>query len=433
MSQAGTRAKAQVERGRVGQAVAEAHRRDWAVVLAATACAVGDLDLAEECVQEAYATALVSWARAGIPAKPAAWLTTAAKRRAFDGLRRRTTFRSKLPLLVEPPGTLGEEVEVNEPANDATVDVVPDERLRLIFMCCHPALAPEAQMGLTLRLVCGLSTADIARAMLVPEPTMAARLTRAKRKIATARIPVRAPSAGELPDRLRTVLGVVHLLSTMGHTAPSGEPLVRPQLMEEALHLARVLRALMPDETEVGGLLALLLVIDARRATRTTSDGLPLPLSEQDRSLWDRPAIEEAHELITASLRRGPPGRYVLQAAIASLHAEARTYEETDWPQILQLYGALLSVWPSPVVALNRAVALSRVVGPQEALVEVERLEKDDRLAAYHYLPAIKADILRQLGRHEQAIDEDRRAIALTSNEVERKFLVARIANLGPV
>ncbi len=202
--------------------------------------------------------------------------------------------------------------------------------------------------------------------------------------------------------------------------------------MDEALHLARVLRELMPDESEVGGLLALLLVIGARRATRTSSDGQPLPLSEQDRSQWDQPAIDEAHELIVASLRRGRPGRYVLQAAIASLHAEAPTYDETDWPQILQLYGALLSVWPSPVVALNRAVALSKVVGPQEALVEVERLEQDGRLMAYQYLPAVKADVLRQLSRYEEADDEDRRALALAGNEPERQFLAARLAKLGP-
>ena len=251
----------------VERAVAETHRRDWALVLAATACAVRDLDLAEECVQEAYAAALVSWARAGIPQNPAAWLTTAAKRRAIDIMRRQSTLRSKLPLLVEPPNTTADEVEMDEGVPDQVEDVVPDERLRLIFMCCHPALSPEAQLGLTLRLVCGLSTADVSRAMLVPEATMAARLTRAKRNISTARIPVRVPSAAELPDRLRTVLGVVHLVFTSGHTAPSGGPLMRPDLINESIHLARVLRDLMPDENEARGLLALLLVTDARRAS----------------------------------------------------------------------------------------------------------------------------------------------------------------------
>ncbi len=411
----------------VERAVAETHRKDWALVLAATACAVRDLDVAEESVQEAYAAALVSWGRAGIPQNPAAWLTTAAKRRAIDVMRRQSTLRSKLPLLVEPPNTTADEMEMNEGVPDQVEGVVPDERLRLIFMCCHPALPPEAQLGLTLRLVCGLSTADVSRAMLVPEATMAARLTRAKRKISAARIPVRVPSAAELPDRLRTVLGVVHLLFTVGHTAPSGGPLMRPDLINEAIHLARVLRDLMPDENEVRGLLALLLVTDARRATRTGPDGLPVPLADQDRSLWDQAAIAEAHELIEYSLRTGRPGRYVLQAAIASLHAEAPTYDETDWPQILVLYDALLSLWPSPVVALNRAVAFSMVSGPSDALVEVERLENDVRLAGYQYLPAIKADLLRKLGRPDEAAAADRRALELAGNEAERQFLAGRL------
>jgi RNA polymerase sigma factor (sigma-70 family) len=411
----------------VERAVAETHRKDWALVLAATACAVRDLDVAEECVQEAYAAALVSWARAGIPQNPAAWLTTAAKRRAIDVMRRQSTLRSKLPLLVEPPNTTEDEVQMNDGVPDQVEDVVPDERLRLIFMCCHPALPPQAQLGLTLRLVCGLSTADVSRAMLVPEATMAARLTRAKRKISTARIPVRVPSAAELPDRLRTVLGVVHLVFTTGHTAPSGGALMRPDLVNEAIHLARVLRDLMPDENEVRGLLALLVVTDARRATRTGPDGLPVPLADQDRSLWDQAAIAEAHELIEYSLRTGRPGRYVLQAAIASLHAEAPTYGETDWPQILVLYDALLSLWPSPVVALNRAVALSIVSGPSDALVEVEQLESDTRLAGYQYLPAIKADLLRKLGRPDEAAAADRRALELAGNEAERQFLAGRL------
>ncbi len=419
------------EQTEVERAVAEAHRRDWAVVLAATACAVRDLDLAEECVQEAYAAALASWARTAIPVNPAAWLTTTAKRRAIDVLRRQTTFRSKLPLLVEGSTGPDDEVDMREQAGQQPEDVVPDERLRLIFMCCHPALAPEAQLALTLRLVCGLPTGDIARALLVTEPTMAARLTRAKRKISAARIPVRAPSAAELPDRLRTVLGVVHLMFTMGHTAPTGGPVTRPDLMNQAVHLARVLRQLMPDEGEVRGLLALLLVIDARRATRTDAYGRLLRLSEQDRSLWDRSAIAEAHELIVAGLRGGRPGRYVLEAAIASLHAEAPTYDDTDWPQIVRLYDALLQAWPSPVVALNRAVAVSMVAGPAEALADVEQLEADDRLARYHYLPAIKADLLRRLGRPEEAAEADRRALELAGNEAERQFLSGRLSEAG--
>jgi RNA polymerase sigma factor (sigma-70 family) len=416
----------------VERALAEAHRKDWGLVLAATACSVRDLDLAEECVQEAYAAALVSWARTGIPDNPSAWLTTTAKRRAIDVLRRQTTLRLKMPLLVEPTGTAEDEVDMAEGVDEIAGDAVPDERLRLIFMCCHPALPPEAQLGLTLRLVCGLSTTDIARALLVPEPTMAARLTRAKRKISAARIPVRTPSAPELPVRLQAVLGVVHLVFTAGHTAPSGQPLMRTDLADKAIHLARVLRDLMPDEDEVRGLLALLLVIDARRSTRTSANGRLLPLSEQDRSLWDQSAIAEAHDLIMRSLRGGRPGRYVLQAAIASLHAEAPTFEETDWPQILLLYDALLSVWPSPVVALNRAVALSMVSGPNEALAEVEQLEIDGRLAGYQYLPAIKADLLRKLGRPQEAAEADRRAWELAGNEVERQFLAARLGEPAP-
>jgi RNA polymerase sigma factor (sigma-70 family) len=411
-------------RDAVEHAVADAHRREWGLVLAATVRIARDLDLAEECVQEAYAQALTAWTRDGIPRNPAAWLTTAAKRRAMDAIRRDQTFRSKLPLLVEP--------EEDEPMNDEPVlddDVVTDERLRLIFTCCHPALAQEAQLALTLRLVCGVSTADIAKALLISEQTMAARLTRAKKKISTARIPYRVPGANELPERLRAVLGVIHLLFTTGHTAPSGTSLVRPDLVERSLHLARTLRELMPDEREVWGLLALLLVTDARRATRTDASGRLLRLEEQDRSLWDRDAIAEAHDLIMDGLRGGRPGRYVLQAAIASLYAEAPAYEETDWPQIVQLYDALLQVWPSPVVALNRCVALSMVTGPQVALDAVQELEQDPQLTGYRYVPAIKADLLRRLGRTEEAVEAYRAALELTDNEAEREFLAGRIAD----
>jgi RNA polymerase sigma-70 factor, ECF subfamily len=406
----------------VEEAVADAHRREWALVLAATARVARDLDLAEECVQEAYAAALTSWARDGIPRNPAAWLTTTAKRRAMDAIRRDQTFRSKLPLLVEP-----EEEEAVELAEDPE-DVVPDERLRLIFTCCHPALAQEAQLALTLRLVCGVSTADVAKAFLVSETTMAARMTRAKKKISTARIPYRVPAAAELPERLRAVLGVIHLLFTTGHTAPSGASLVRSDLVEQSLHLTRMLRSLMPDEREVWGLLALLLVTDARRATRVDASGRLLRLEEQDRSLWDRAAIAEAHSLIVDGLRGGRPGRYVLQAAIASLYAEAPTYEQTDWEQIVVLYTELLKVWSSPVVALNRCVAVSMVAGPAAALEEVLELERDGQLAGYRYLPAIKADLLRRLGRADEAVEAYRAALDLTDNEAEREFLAGRIA-----
>ncbi|WP_431683097.1 RNA polymerase sigma factor [Kitasatospora sp. KL5] len=416
----------------VEAAVAEAHRRGWARVLAATARVARDLDLAEECVQEAYAAALVSWDRDGIPDKPAAWLTTAAKRRALDALRREQTLRSKLPLLVEPEGS-GDETAVDgaaavPPEDVVPEDVVPDERLRLVFMCCHPALAQEAQLALTLRLVCGVTTADIARALLVSEPTLAARMTRAKKKISAARIPFRLPGAAELPDRLRAVLGVIHLLFTTGHTAPSGASPVRQDLVEQSLRLARMLRELMPDEREVRGLLALLLVTDARRATRVDADGRLLRLEDQDRSLWDRSAMAEGHDLIVDGLRGGRPGRYLLQAAIASLHAEAPSYDRTDWPQIVTLYDELLSVWPSPVVALNRTVAVSMVSGPAKALEEVTELEQDSRLTGYRYLPAVKADLLDRLGRWEEASIAYRRALELTGNGAEREFLTERLA-----
>jgi RNA polymerase sigma-70 factor (ECF subfamily) len=412
-------------------AVADAHRRGWALVLAATARITRDLELAEECVQEAYAAALVVWGRDGIPRNPAAWLTTAARRRAIDVRRRDEVFRTKLPLLVEREETVDEvaEEEPAEPMAEEFADAVPDERLRLIFLCCHPALAQDAQLALTLRLVCGVATGDIARAFLVSESTMAARVTRAKKKISVARIPYRVPGAAELPDRLRGVLGVIHLLFTMGHTASSGASLVRTDLLDQALHLARMLRDLMPDEREVWGLLALLLVTDARRSTRVDAHGKLVRLEEQDRSRWDQAAIEEAHNLIVDGLRGGRPRRYILQAAIAALYAQAPTYEQTDWPQIVTLYDELLSVWPSPVVALNRTVAVAKVSGPEHALAEIEELEKDGQLAEYQYLPAIKADLLQQLGRTAEASVAYGQALDLTKNEAEREFLAQRLTD----
>lgn len=401
------------------RAVADAHRREWALVLAATVRVTGDLDLAEECVQDAYVEAMHTWADRGVPRNPAAWLTTVARRRAVDAMRRAGTLRAKLPLLVEP-------ADAPEPA-DVTI---PDHRLQLIFTCCHPAIALPAQVALTLRLVCGLTTGEIAGAFLVTESTMAARVTRAKKKITAARIPYRVPEAAELPDRLHAVLVVVHLLFTTGHAAPGGEKLVRADLVARAIDLARILAALMPDEPEVRGLLALLLLTDARRATRVAPDGRLLLLAEQDRSLWDRAAIAEGVDLVVAAMR-GRRGRFTLQAAIAALHAAAPSYADTDWPQVLRLYDLLGTAWPSPVVELNRAVALAMVAGPAAALTRVDELVADGGLAGYRYLPATRADLLRRLGRDQEAAAEYRAAITLAGNDAERRFLTDRLTELG--
>jgi RNA polymerase sigma-70 factor, ECF subfamily len=425
----------------VSAAVAEAHRREWAFVLAATARVARDIDVAEECVQDAYVAALGAWSRHGVPRNPGAWLTTTARRRALDVQRRDRTLRSKLPLLIEPDSFSVTDHKPAGPeaagvaAGDDGDDVIADDRLRLVFTCCHPALAREAQVALTLRLVCGLSTAEIAQAFLVTEPTMAARVTRAKKKISAARIPYRVPGPAELPDRLDAVLTVLHLLYTTGHTAPAGPDLVRADLVERAIGLARMLRELMPDEPEVRGLLALLLLTDARRATRRTADGRLLLLEEQDRSRWDRPAIAEGTALVTGALRGrpGPAGRFVLQAAIAAVHAEAPSYGETDWPQLLRLYGELLKAWPTPVVELNRAVAHAMVDGPEAGLADIEALERDGRLAGYRYLPAARADLLRRLGRDQDAAQAYRAALGLTENAAERAFLAGRIAEIGGV
>jgi len=403
-------------------------------VLAATVRVTRDIDAAEEAVQEAYVQALRTWGRDGVPARPGAWLTTVARRTALNALRSRRTLESKLPLLLVPDGTDGGGGPAADPVADSVVDsvtaeadVIPDDRLRLVFTCCHPALAEESQVALTLRLVCGVPTPDVAAAFLVGEATMAARVTRAKKKIAAARIPYAVPAAGELGTRLGPVLTVVHLLFTAGYAARGGDDLVRDELTGRALDLARMLRLLLPTDREVAGLLALLLVHRARRATRTGAGGRLLRLAEQDRSLWDRSLIGEADRLVVAALSGGPPGRFGLQAAIAALHADARSYEETDWPQILALYDALLRAWPSPVVALNRAVAVAIVHGPAAALAEVEALELDGRLAGYRYLPATKADLLHRLGRDAEAVAAYRAALALSDNTVEQEFLLDRI------
>jgi RNA polymerase sigma-70 factor (ECF subfamily) len=389
----------------VEQAVAAAHRREWAYVLAATVRVTRDLDAAEDAVQDAYVSALSAWVRDGVPDRPGAWLTTAARRTALNALTRGRRLQAKLPLLLEP--------EAGDPVPG---DVIPDDRLRLVFTCCHPALSREAQVALTLRLVCGVSTGDIAHAFLVSEPTMAARVTRAKKKIAAAGIPYVVPA--ELAPRLDTVLAVVHLLATTGHTAPSGEQLARADLAERALDLARMLRLLLPHEREVGGLLALLLLLRARAATRGDV------LEDQDRSRWDGALIAEADALIVAALKAGPPGRFTLQAAIAGVHAAAPRYEDTDWPQILVLYDALQRVWPSPVVALNRAVVVAEVDGAEAALAAVEAI---DGLDSYRYLWSTRAELLRRLGRHEEAGEAYREALRLTENAAERAFIERRL------
>jgi RNA polymerase sigma-70 factor (ECF subfamily) len=398
----------------IAEVVAEVHQSDWARVLAATLRVVGDVDVAEDCAQDAFAAALSSWMRDGVPKSPVGWLITTARHRAVDVIRREARFRDKLPLLLPSGGGAGLDTD-----HKAASNTVPDERLRLIFLCCHPALAPESQMVLTLKLVCGMPTPDIARACLVSEPAMAARLTRAKRKIAAARIPMRVPAVEELPDRLGVVLAVIYALFTNGHTAPFGDALMHTELVARAINLARMLRVLMPDESEIDGLLALMLVTHSRSTARLNKDGQLVRFADQDRSQWDWPAIAEASSLL-AGPRPGRPGRYALQALIGVTYARAPGYAHTEWPEILRLYDELLRVWPSPVVALNRAVVLSMTDGPQVALREVERLESNPRLSGYHYLSAIKADLLRRMGHLEEAARAQRDAVQGTSNTIER-------------
>jgi len=422
----------------VSRALADAHRHEWARVLAATVRVAGDIDLAQECAQDAYLSALEAWRRDGIPRKPGAWLTTTARRKALDSHRRAAALRAKLPLLIEPAGpytTSGYGGGSPSPETQLTeMDEIPDDRLRLVFTCCHPALAREAQVALTLRLVCGLTTEQIAHAFLVSEPTMAARVTRAKKKISAARIPYRVPEAHELPERLDAVLTAVHLVFTAGHTAPTGDVLLRPDLVDRAIDLCRVLAELMPDEPEVRGLLALMVITDARRATRLDEAGALVLLEDQDRSLWDHAAIEQGRAMVRGALRGGRPGRFVLQAAIAALHAEAPSFADTDWGQVVELYDLLLRAWPSPVVALNRVVAVGFHSGPEAGLVALDELEAEDgrTLSTYHYLPSTRADLLRRLGRVEAAAAAYRSALELVQNDVERAFLERRLAALTP-
>jgi len=408
----------------VAAAVAEAHRREWGFVLAATVRVTRDLDLAEECVQDAYAQALRVWQERGVPDKAAAWLTTAARNRALDVLRRESRWRRIMPMLVSDDEATS--------ADGANGDEIPDERLRLICTCCHPALAPEARVALTLRLVCGLTTAEVARSFLVSEPTMAARITRAKKKIAIAGIPYRVPPASELPARVDTVLAVVHLVFTTGHTAPVGDTLRRGDLVERALDLARILRALLPSDPNVAGLLALILLTDARRATRVDEAGNLVLLADQDRAAWDRAEITEGVALVRDALRSRPSGRYALQAAIAAVHAESPSFEATDWTEVVALYDVLRERWPSPVVSLNRAVAVGFARGAAAGLAEVDALAAEPQLAGYGYLASARADFLRRLGRLDGARLAYEEALAMTTNEVERRFLLGRLSALEP-
>jgi RNA polymerase sigma-70 factor (ECF subfamily) len=409
-------------------AVEQAHRTEWGLVLALVARLLdGDLATAEECTQEAYVAALETWSARGIPTRPGAWLTTTARRRALDRVRRESGLRDRYPDLVRARS----DEHAADPAGLVEEDtVVVDDRLRLVFTCCHPSLAAESRVALTLRMVCGLSTPEIARAFLVPEPTMAARITRAKKKITAAGVPYRVPYGSELPDRLDGVLTVIHLVYTTGYAA-EGPALVRADLVERALDLARVLAVLMPDEPEALGLLALLELTDARRAARIDADGGLVLLEDQDRSRWDRTLIEQGSGLLDRALlmtRPGhPAGRFSLQAAIAAAHAEAPTWQDTDWLVILALYDRLGSVWPTPVVAVNRAVALSFVSGPAAALAELDALGTDPALRGYHYLPAARADLLRRSGRLEEAAAAYADALALVPDGQERAFLERRL------
>jgi RNA polymerase sigma-70 factor (ECF subfamily) len=388
-------------------------------VLAATIRITRDFDVAEECVQDAFARALATWGQQGIPTNPGAWLTTVARRRAIDIGRRRDVAVRSQRFLVTDDADAGLEVSDGE---------FEDDRLRLIFTCCHPSLATDTQVALALRMLCGLSTAEVAKAFLVKESAMAARLTRAKKKISLARIPYRVPERAELRGRINAVLLVIHLLFTTGHTSPVGENLTQVDLVERALDLARMLHNLLLDDTEVTGLLALILLTDSRRGSRVGSGGEFLALADQDRSKWHRDSIDEGLTLVGESIRRG---RFTLMAAIAAVHSSASRWDETDWAEIVGLYDLLLEAWPSPVVALNRAVALSFAEGPSVGLADLEELSTEPQLSTYPYLAAARGDCLERLGRFSEAREAFEEAAMLTENHVERDFLHTRIAQLS--
>jgi RNA polymerase sigma-70 factor (ECF subfamily) len=395
--------------------LARIFREESGRVIATLVRLFGDIDIAEEAVQEAFLVATERWPSDGLPPNPGGWLTTTARRRAIDRLRREATRddrQAQAALLHER----------DEPPEE--VGAVKDDRLRLIFTCCHPALAPASQTALTLRLLGGLETPEIARSFLVPESTMAQRIVRAKRKISLAKIPYRVPTDAELPDRLPPVLSVTYLVFNEGYAATSGDALVRADLCAEAIRLARLLAELMPDEPEVLGLLALLLLTESRRAARTDPRGRLVLLAHQDRTRWDRDLVAEGQALVRACLRRNRPGPYQLQAAIAAVHSDAPTAADTDWHQIVQLYDQLLAATPTPVVALNRAVAVAEVDGPEVALDVVEELP----LEGYHLFHAVRADLLVRTGRVAEAVAAYDRALELTSNAAERDLLAERRA-----
>jgi RNA polymerase sigma-70 factor (ECF subfamily) len=392
--------------------VARVYRQEYGRCVATLVRVLGDIDLAEEAVQEAFTIAVQRWPTTGLPPNPGAWITTTARNRAIDRLRREAAREDKH----------AQAALLHQPAEPQEVGPVRDDQLRLIFTCCHPALAPAAQVALTLRLLGGLETPEIARAFLVPEPTMAQRIVRAKRKIKDARIPYRIPTGAELPRRLPPVLAVLYLVFNEGYAASSGDGLVRADLCAEAIRLTRELAALMPDEPEVAGLLGLMLLTESRRPARTGPDGALVLLPDQDRSRWDRALIAEGQALVRACLRRNQPGPYQIQAAIAAVHSAAPTAADTDWSQIVALYDQLTAVAPTPVVALNRAVAVAELSGPAAGLAAVDQLD----LPGYHLFHAARADLLVRVGRTAEAAQAYERALELATNATERAFLSGR-------